>query len=446
MRKQLWILIACAVVITGARSYGEFEAPGLKWGGFVSLREGQIVKGETETVIKGDPKNVSVWVQEMNLGLSLEAKFSQIPATGNIALEVAVNNDYSPAEGDLGQTRRLNFYPFIHRADLLIDLVDNGFLKMILDAGYFPFKYNNSVRNLGEYLFRSGTYPQYIINEVDFPMARLMGLHLDGAIGEKFDFDVLLTTNIEWTAIGDVNLSGLFAWRPHPLLEIGLGGSWCSMISVDLDYTTPPDTVGTHTRYKAKPSNRNDTALYNYTFAGHKVMARMAFDLKQILPGKDVFGEEDLKLYTEAAILGVLDYPASMDGKTNYDTLWQRIPVMVGLNIPTFKLLDVLSLEVEWFGNQYVNNLNPLIFDNQPVPLSSFQGETDVDNYRNKHDDDVKWSVHAKKTIAGNFYIMAQFASDHIRWYRLDYTKMDGKEALRGLDQWYYTFKFGYAF
>jgi hypothetical protein len=446
MGKQIWILIAFAVVITGVKSYGEFEAPSLKWGGFVSLREGQIVKGEKETIIKTEAKNTNVWVQEMNLGLSLEAAFRQIPATGNIALEVAVNNDYSPAPQDLGQTRRLNYYLFIHRADLLFDVIDNEALKLVLDVGYFPFKYNSSVRNLGEYLFRSGTYPQYLITEVDFPMARLMGLHFDGAIGEKFDFDVLLTTNIEWTAIGDVNLSGLLAWKPHPLIEIGLGGSWCSMISVDLDYTTPQSSGGP-TRYLGTPPGSNDTAIYNYTFAGHKIMGRMTLDLKQIFPGRDVFGEEDLKLYSEAAILGVLNYPASMDNNqwTNYDTLWQRIPVMVGLNIPTFKLLDVLSIEVEWFGNQYVNNLNPLIFDNSPIPLSLFQGEQS-EIYRNQHDDDWKWSVHAKKTIAGNFFIMAQAASDHIRWYRLNYSQMDGKEALRRIDQWYYTFKFGYAF
>ena len=443
MRKLLWMLSACAVVIPSAKSYGEFEAPGLKWGGFVSLREGQIVKGEPETVIKGGAKNDHVWVQEMNLGASLEAKFSQIPATGTIALEMAVNNDYSPSPGDLGQSRRLNFYPYLHRADLLIDLVNNGTFNLILDVGYFPFKYNNDVRNLGEYLFRSGTYPQYLITEVDFPLARLMGLHLRGGVSDKLNLDVLATTNIEWTAIGDVNLSALLSWKPHPLFEIGLGGSWCSIISVDLDLTTPREEG---TEYLDRDPSSGDTAIFNYTFAGQKVMARLAFDLKQILPWKDAFGKEDMKLYSEAAILGLINYPMSRKGSYGYDTLWQRIPVMGGFNIPTFGLLDVCSVEVEWFGNPYVNDLNPLIFDNQPVPLSNFLGEASAAVYKNRHDDDVKWSVYLKKTMAGHFSVMAQAASDHIRWYRLNYSQMDGKEALRGLDDWYYTFKFGYAF
>ena len=124
---------------------------------------------------------------------------------------------------------------------------------------------------------------------------------------------------------------------------------------------------------------------------------------------------------------------------------------MVGFNIPTFKFMDVLSFEIEWFGNGYPNNLNPIKFDNQPVPLSSLQNEKNT-KYLNQHNDDWKWSLYAKKTIAGNLSIMAQAACDHIRWFRLDYTKMDGKEALRStfknnwIDDWYYTFKFGYSF
>ena len=443
MRKRLWIVIAGAVIVTSAKSYGEFEMPSLKWGGFASLREGQVVKGQQETVIKGSPKHDHVWVQELNLGASLEAKFKQIPATGNIALEMSVNNDWSPVPDDVGRSRRLNFYPFLHRADLLFDLIDNGDFNLNLDIGYFPFKYNSSVRNLGEYLFRSGTYPQYLITEVDFPMARLMGLHLGGAISDEFDFDILVTTNIEWTAIGDVNLSGLLSWKPVPLFEVGLGGSWCSIISVNMDNTTPKSSV---TEYLGVAPGTNDTAIYNYTFAGQKLMGRLTLDLKQMLPWNDAFGDEDFKLYSEAAILGLINYPVSRNGNARYDTLWQRIPVMAGFNFPTFKFLDVLSFEVEWFGNPYVNDLNPLKFDNEPTPLSAFQGEDNAEAYKNRHDDDWKWSVYGKKTFAGNFFILAQAASDHIRWYRLDYTQADGKEALRKIDDWYYTFKFGYVF
>ncbi|MBN1760613.1 MAG: hypothetical protein JW863_19955 [Chitinispirillaceae bacterium] len=442
MRMRLWMLIAGAMVVTTADSFGEFEAPSLKWNGFASLREGQIVKGEPETITKKQQPTDHVWVQEMNIGFGLETKFQQIPATGNIGIEIAVVNDNSPYTGDFGTSRRLNFYPFLSRADLLFQLVDNGFLKLDLDLGYFPYKYNSSVRNLGEYLFRSGTYPQYLITEIDFPLARLMGGRLGVDIAEKFNFDLLVTTNTEWTAIGDVNLSGLLAWKPFPVFEIGLGGSWCSIITTDIDKITP-QVDGS--RYLAKIPGTDSLAIYHYTFAGQKVMGRITLDPKQILPWKDLFGKEDLKLYAEAAILGLIDYPVSMDGWTRYDSLWQRIPVMGGFNLPTFGFMDVLSVEVEWFGNGYPNSLNTVRFDNQPIQLSSYGNEKDS-IFLNVHDDDLKWSVYAKKTFKSNFFIMTQVARDHIRWFRLDYTAMDGKEALRKDDEWYYTFKLGYAF
>ena len=441
MRKLLWLQYAFfAMLISGGQSYG--ETPDLTWKGFASLRLGQIVKGEKETVIGKDVKSDHVWVQEMITGLSLISEFKNVPARGNIGVEISMCNDNSPAPDDFGRTRRLNFYPYLSRADLLFDILARENASLELDVGYFPFKYNSSVRNLGEYLFRSGTYPQYLITEIDFPMARLLGLRFGGSIWKKLNFDILATVNTEWTAIGDLNLTGLLSWKPHPFFEVGGGFSWCSIISADWDKTTP---LVKGSRYLAPIPGTSDTAIYNYTFAGQKVMGRLTFDIKKLFPKTDVFGEEDLKFYSEAAILGLINYPVSMDGFTRYDTLWQRIPVMFGFNLPVFKLLDVLNFELEWFGNPYPNNTNPIKFDNQPVPLSS-KGEEKNNTYMNLHNDDWKWSIYARKTIGNNFSVMGQAARDHIRWYRLDYTAMDGKEALRKNDQWHYTLKFGYAF
>ena len=58
---------------------------------------------------------------------------------------------------------------------------------MDLAVGYFPYKYNPEARNLGEYLFRSGTYPVYLTNDYDFPLARVAGLRY----GLNFSNDLL---------------------------------------------------------------------------------------------------------------------------------------------------------------------------------------------------------------------------------------------------------------
>jgi hypothetical protein len=425
------IFIACGI------SYGENVT--LVPTGFVALREGQVVKGEKESGFQQARADL-VWVQEMNVGFNVLAKFNDLPLTGNLGMEIKVCNDNIVYSGDFGQSRRLNFYPYLSRADLIYTMGDKENPSLTIDAGYFPFKYNSEVRNLGEYLFRSGTYPQYLITNFDFPMTRLMGLRVSGSLWESVKWDVLATTNIEWTAIGDLNLSGLLSWKPLPLFELGLGASWCSILSVNRDNTTPTAQGSVYVS-----TVEGDTMRYYYTFAGQKAMARFTLDLLQLFPGNDLFGKQDLKLYSEAAILGLVNYPVSFDGYTRYDTLWQRIPVMVGFNVPTFKVLDFLSVEAEWFGNPYPNNLNSIVFDNQPTTLSSFANEKDS-SYLNNHGDDFKWSVYGKKTIADHFNVTFQFARDHLRWFRLDYTKQDGKEALRKNNEWYYTVKFGYTF
>ncbi len=445
MKNPLWLPIAIfATVISGVQSFGEMEAPSLKWGGYAALRFGEVVRGQPEAISKAlGSQYHRVWTQEMLSGISLETKFNNIPATGNFGIEFLVNNDNIIKSNDLGSSRRLNFYPYLHRADLLFNILDRSDASIELDIGYFPYKYNSSVRNLGEYLFRSGTYPQYILTEVDFPMARLTGLRFGGALFNKtLNFDILATVNTEWTAIGDLNLSGILAWKPAPVIEFGLGGSWCSIISANIDQTTP---IHPSTQYLGAKRNTTDTAIYNYTFAGQKLMARFAFDIKQLFPGADVFGSEDLKLYAEGAWLGVINYPMSRDGLTQYENMWERIPVMVGINLPAFKFLDVFSLEVEYFNNPYPNSTNSIRFDNLPVPLSSYGEERDPSN-TNLHEDDLKWSVYLKRTIRDNLSIMGQIANDHTRWHRLVYGTMDGNQALRKKTDWYYTFKFGYAF
>jgi hypothetical protein len=428
-------IVCAALFIACGMSYGEDAAATLVPTGFVALREGQVVKGEKESGYT-ESRADHVWIQEMDVGLNVLAKFNNLPLTGNLGMEIKVCNDNIEYSGDFGQSRRLNFYPYLSRADLIYTMGDKENPTLAVDAGYFPFKYNTEARNLGEYLFRSGTYPQYLITNFDFPMTRLMGLRVSGSLGRCINWDVLATTNIEWTAIGDLNLSGLLSWKPSPLFELGLGASWCSILSVNWDNTTPTAEGSVYVV---------DSQRYYYTFAGQKVMARFTLDLQQLFPGNDLFGKQDLKLYSEAAILGLVNYPVSFDGYTRYDTLWQRIPVMVGLNVPTFKVLDFLSVEAEWFGNPYPNNLNTIMFDNQPVPLSSYGNEKDS-SYLNNHGDDWKWSVYGKKTFADHFNIICQVARDHMRWFRLDYTKEDGKEALRKNNEWYYTIKLGYTF
>ena len=106
-------------------------------------------------------------------------------------------------------------------------------------------------------------------------------------------------------------------------------------------------------------------------------MARLSVDPKGFLPSgfKDMCGNEDFKIYAEAAILGftnITAYKDSMDPNTGlpvpgkfaidssknyYSRISQRIPVMFGFTLPTFKLLDYLSAEWEWYGWPFAPSL-----------------------------------------------------------------------------------------
>jgi hypothetical protein len=111
--------------------------------------------------------------------------------------------------------------------------------------------------------------------------------------------------------------------------------------------TTPTDPSDDDRVAVPDPDNLGDTIFYS--LAGGKVMARFAFDPKPLLPFGDKLGDKDLRLYGEAAILGIKDYPAKIDSsrengelklvKIGYDKIGERIPVMVGFNAPTHPLV-----------------------------------------------------------------------------------------------------------
>ena len=121
---------------------------------------------------------------------------------------------------------------------------------------------------------------------------------------------------------------------------------------------------------------------------------------------------------------------------------------MFGINLPCFKLLDVLSVQAEWFGSRYPNDMGAVVFENSPIPV---QGDKKSPYIRNRGssmftDDNWKWSIYAKRTIAEHFTITAQVASDHLRWFCQDWTRQDFEEALRKPNQFYYVCKLAYVF
>jgi hypothetical protein len=404
----------------------------LKPDGHASLEAGQIVRGYNNKIV-GDIQNV--FTQKIILGFGLEAILSpQTHFTGDV--EVKAFNEF-PRIADLGATRRYYYYFYLTQAELTHAIKFGDNITMNAGGGYFPYKYNDDVKNLGEYLFRSSAYPQTLTTEFDYPFARLAGLYLRSEYSDnvnRANLDILLTTNTEWMAVGDINLSILAAYNFHRFFEIGAGVSFCSLISVDKNATTPSN-------YYTEYVQGSDTSCY--TFAGTKLMARATVDPKKFFSWGSL-GEQDLKIYTEAALLGVKNYPAALHSPIWYMSILERIPIMVGFNFPTFKLLDELALEGEWWGNRYPNSLEGVVDDGLPLPYQANSMPV-VDSIKYKNDN-YKWSVFGSKTFAKHYRVSFQAASDHMRTFAWDWNRQDWEECLRSPHRWYYVLKFGVLF
>jgi hypothetical protein len=231
------------------------------------------------------------------------------------------------------------FDAYLDRAEGEILLCDNGALKLDLGIGYFPYKYNPDAQNLGEYLFRTGTYPGWIVTTVDWAIARISGIRHSSTAFGIWKNDLLLTRESSMWPFNDLSLTDISSVSFANVLDIGAGIQFARFISANGDLTTPK-TIGNISSISA---NGRDTVYY--TFSGVKPMVRAAFNLKGIFPllgMNDPFsfcGREDLKIYGEAAILGLANQGDSAHLRL-YDTLSQRIPIMFGMNWFTHPLLS----------------------------------------------------------------------------------------------------------
>jgi hypothetical protein len=82
----------------------------------------------------------------------------------------------------------------------------------------------------------------------------------------------------------------------------------------------------------------------SFDLAATYLMAFFNLDFNALL-GMDKTKTGDFNLYGEVAQLGLKNYPIF------YTQFAQRLPIMLGLSIPTFGICDHLSLEAEYLKN-----------------------------------------------------------------------------------------------
>lgn len=328
-----------------------------------------------------------------------------------------------------------------------------------LEIGKFNLKYNPDSRNLGEYLFRSTPYPQTLWTDFDYSMVRLMGFNLrhtwklsDLQLDQQLVF-YTATDHFplwDWTPvyIANVNI--------NKIVEVGAGISLYHLLSVNSLLTRPTmhDTfLDNAPAFERKFYIDAKGDSLQVPFSGTMLMGRVSLDPKRLfLPEGDngIFGKEDLRLYSEASILGLKDYPMTDTNNLPayaFDKISQRIPVMIGFNIPAFKMLDILSCEMEHWSNPYPNSLEDVIRVNQTSPgLQKGNGSNyDPADYIYHW----KWSVYLKKTMFNSFQIVGQVANDHYFTHNPGdplSSILDFEQAFQKNGDWWWMLKFRFLF
>jgi hypothetical protein len=324
---------------------------------------------------------------------------------------------------------------------------------------------------MGEYLFRSGIHPTFVTNNFDWPKNRLLGVNVENSLLNSNDYfsikqNLLLTSEAETYPYGDVSLSYLVSFNVlKKAFTLGSGICAYRVFPVDEKATTPHQggangtiaeikNVRPGTDFLGNPITVGDTTFFS--FAGTKLMFHGTCDPKAFFQS-DIFGKEDLRLYGELAILGLRNYPVYVDSvngigtnpdmTTRYDLRSERMPFMVGFNIPTFKILDVVSFEWEFWANRYLNNrFNQISGTNgtrYPLPTQpSLTGNKLDSNAVGK----VKWSIYAKKEFK-NVAIVAQCGRDHRQVFAMSDPRFSdyGDNLIKSKD-WYYLIKVAYGF
>lgn len=387
------------------------------------------------------------WVNFAVLNLVCNMKFSE-RLTGHVGLEgyiyhntIQMSNYLMPINK---QFMYWTLYP--HQIEGDVSFGNRGSFGGEIGVGLIPYKYNHDAWNLGEYLFRSGTYPGYLITNFDWTTARLTGFKISTTALGSWHNDLLLTINMEMPPFHDGTISWLTDISLFKTIEIGGGISFCSYLSANNVFTTPVNTENQRI-FIDSTAGTSDTSYY--TFKGIKTMARLTIDPKGILQyagAEDIaslFGKEDFKIFGELAILGLENQ------KPCYSKLKERMPIMFGFNFPAFKVLDVLSFQFEYYETPYPNTYGntftysvpgfaaPISWDDQDAVATGF---LNLDAY--KHDN-WKWSVYANRFFGQgkHFGIVAQAARDHYRTMCTFDGIRDYADALYKPKHWYWATK-----
>jgi hypothetical protein len=452
----VFFLVLAAGLPAFALDSKDISFSGLGW-----VQYGRVVQS-TDTAARNYNGNS---VQSSGAQISLRAKVSE-KFEGAAGLGV-LENHYLAGNASGGRVPQIQT-PYIAEASFTYSFWKEDKSNLKLTGGLFPYNYHPDIKNLGLYLLRGPVHPGILLSGFEtkavLPIANTLGFLLRHETG-KFQQNLILNSETDLYPFYDVSPAYIANYQAGSTLRIGAGVNFYRFISIESKLTSP-DSMSSDDRDHGDlreplhhhPYTRQyiyvDTVSHDTTFIsfrGIKLMANASFDPKPLLGGNGVFGPEDLKLYGEIALLGLDNGKAY---KEIYGDYLHRMPMMVGFNIPAFGWLDNLSLEVEWYGAKFRDDLwryqtvGARGLYPSPLPVDSSDAVSVYQVERNLKRDDWKWSLYGSKTIQGHFKISFQIADDHFRpgGAAGDILPSPQEAILSTPKDWYWMTKIAYFF
>lgn len=316
-----------------------------------------------------------------------------------------------------------------------------------LTYGFFPYKYNPAARNLGEYLFRTEAYPTIVytggwswINDAQYST---LGLKLSvnsfngklrqdlGLFGEYFNspiYDITPAYIVTWKPVDWLTVGGAGALHryitptPGTKRELTKGHAYRKNFFVPGDSTRPAETLTmleadlenyvldqglNFDTVAALSANEGTADTVSFDLKAIKLVAFFELDFNALL-GLSETRMGKFNLYGEVAQIGLENYPIF------YTEMSQRRPIMLGVSVPTFGLLNNLSFEGEYLDNPNIESIASTYDNLNLTPDGNFRSDENF-RYRTYHKDDIKWSIHASRSLTQFLTVYAQVANDHMR-------------------------------
>jgi hypothetical protein len=438
-------LMAAAFAVVPASA----EGPALRFNGVGWVQYGQVAKS-SDTLpnnYNGNP------VQNSGAQISLQASINE-HLVGNVGMGVYEGHALA---GQIASGGRVfvTASPYIAAANFTYSLGDPNAPLLQATGGLFHYNYDANIKDLGLYLLRGSVYPGYLISGFETadvsPLANVLGLWVRHASG-MMSHDLIVNSETQVKPYYDLSLAYIFKVRPSEAFSVGAGVNLYRLLPIDYNVTYDPYDSTSETSESQLPNDWQRQYIYVDTaggkrdttklgFNGTKLMADFEFDPKALFGLSGRLGPEDLKLYGEAAVMGLSFDKAH---KAIYGGLMNRMPVMMGFNFPAFGFLDHLSLEMEWYGAKFRDDLwrlEPEI--NRPVSPIPFDYSESMKEYKR---DNVKWALHAAKTIEGHFKVSGQLSNDHFRPFGIANTPATYEVATSTPKDWYWMMKIAYFF